>query len=325
MNIGLIGTGAYGLAMALMLYKNDNNIVMWTESLERYTKYKKDGRIKDVIAGVSAPKEIKLTTSYEEAVKDKDIVFIMSTAAYVGSICEEIKKYITKKTIVCIASKGIENKSCMFLSDIAHDKLRIKNLAIISGPSFAVDMANNNPVGLSIASHSKKAIKLIKKALVNDTLKLRETRDLIGVQICGSVKNVIAIAAGMLAGMNYPESTQSFLITEALNDIKSLIGALGGNPKTILSFAGVGDILLTCTSTKSRNFSFGYLIGSGCSKEEIAAYLENTTVEGYYTLKSIYKLVRKKKIKMPIIDLINKIILNNEDPQLLVKFLINKK
>ena len=129
----------------------------------------------------------------------------------------------------------------------------------------------------------------------------------------------------MLAGMNYPESTQSFLITESIHDIKSLITKLGGNPKTILSFAGIGDLLLTCTSTKSRNFSFGYLIGSGATKEEIDKYLSETTVEGYNTLKSIYKLIRNKKIKMPIIDLIYKIIMNNEPPQELVKFLINKK
>ena len=222
-------------------------------------------------------------------------------------------------------SKGIENTSCAFLSDIARDELKIRNIAIISGPSFAVDMAANNPVGLSIASHSKKAIKIIKSVLENDTLKLRDTSDLIGVQICGSIKNIIAVAAGMLEGMKYPESTQSFLITEALNDIKNLIEALGGNPKTINSFAGVGDLLLTCTSTKSRNFTFGKVIGAGATKEEIAKHLEENTVEGYYTLKSIYKLIKNKKIKMPIIDLIYKIVMNGEDPQLLITFLVNKK
>jgi glycerol-3-phosphate dehydrogenase (NAD(P)+) len=195
----------------------------------------------------------------------------------------------------------------------------------MSGPSFAIDMAKNNPVGLSLASHSKKAIKAIKDVLENDTLKLRETTDLIGVQICGSVKNIIAVAAGMLDGLGYPESTQSFLITEALNDIKNLIGALGGNPKTITSFAGVGDLLLTCTSTKSRNFTFGRVIGLGATKEEKESHLKQNTVEGYYTLKSIYKLIKNKKIKMPIIDLIYKIVMNDEDPKLLISFLVNKK
>ena len=323
--IALLGTGVYGLAMAMMANKNCPNITMWTEDNKKYEDYKKHGRITGLIPDLEVPENIKLTNSYEEALKDATIVFIMSTAQWVGSICRSIKPFINKKTIVCIASKGIENVSCQFLSDIAYQELNIKHIAIISGPSFAIDMANNNPVGLSIASHSKKAIKEIKKILVNDTLKLRETNDLIGVQICGSVKNIIAVAAGMLSGMEYPESTQSFLITESLHDIKALISALGGNPKTILSFAGVGDLLLTCTSTKSRNYSFGQLVGKGATKEEIESHLKVNTVEGYHTLKSIYKLIKKKKIKMPIIDLIYKIVINHEDPQLLVKFLVNKK
>ena len=323
--VSLIGTGVYGLAMAMMINKNIKDIIMWTEDPSKYEKYKKDGCIKDLIPDLEAPKNIKLTDSYEKAVKDRDIIFIMSTAQWVGAICRSIKPYITKKTIVCIASKGIENVSCQFLSDIASQELGIKNIAIISGPSFAIDMANNNPVGLSIASHSKRALKEIKNVVANDTLKLRESNDLIGVQICGSIKNVIALAAGMLSGMGYPESTQSFLITESLHDIKNLISALGGSPKTILSFAGVGDLLLTCTSTKSRNFSFGKMIGEGATKEQKEEHLSKVTVEGYHTLKSIYKLIKKKKIKMPIIDLIYKIVMNDEDPQLLVKFLINKK
>lgn len=325
MKIALIGTGAYGLALALELNKKNKNIIMWTESEVRYQKYLKDGCIKDIIPNIEVPKNIKLTTSYEKAVKNADVIFITSVAAFVGSICQAIKPYITKKTVICIASKGIENKSCAFLSDIAHNELKSKNIAIISGPSFAIDMATNNPIGLSIASYSKKAIKTVKNVLENDTLKLRGSNDLIGIQICGSVKNIIAVAAGMLAGMKYPESTQSFLITEALNDIKNLIAALGGNPKTINSFAGVGDLLLTCTSTKSRNYSFGYVIGSGATKEEIDNYLKENTVEGYYTLKSIYKLIKNKKIKMPIIDLIYKIIMNGDNPQLLISFLVNKK
>lgn len=326
MKIALIGTGVYGAAIAMALNKNNKNITMWTESDERYEKYIKDGNVlKDIIPGIELPKNIKLTISYEKAVKEADIVFITSTAAFVGNICDNINPYITKKTVVCIASKGIENTSCAFLSDIAYSKLKTKHIAIISGPSFAIDMASNNPVGLSLASHSKKATKLIKAALENDTLKLRPTTDLIGVQICGSVKNIIAVAAGMLDGMNYPESTQSFLITEALNDIKNLIAALGGNPKTITSFAGVGDLLLTCTSTKSRNYTFGRVIGLGATKEEKEKHLKENTVEGYYTLKSIYKLIKNKKIKMPIIDLIYKIIMNDEDPRLLISFLVNKK
>lgn len=324
MKISLIGTGAYGISIAMMLNKNNKDIIMLTESKEKLKQYEKDGYIKDIIPNITCPKNIKLTDSYEEAIKDRDIIFITSTAHYVGNMCDKIKPYLTKNQIICIASKGIENKSCEFLSNIANKKLNTKNISIISGGSFAIDMANNNPVALTIASHSKKSRKKVKKALQSDTVKLRESTDVIGVQICGSIKNVIALAAGMLDGMGYPESTQCFLITESIHDIKWLIGALGGKPKTILSYAGVGDLLLTCTSTKSRNFSFGRAVGSKINKQQKEEYLKTTTVEGYYTLQSIYKLVKKRKIKMPVINLIYNIIMKDQDPQLLVDFLINK-
>jgi len=325
MKIGLIGVGAYGIAMAMMANKKNKDIIMWTEDDNKYNQYLKDGCIKGILEGIDCPKNIKMTRSYEEACRDRDIIFIMSTAHFVGSICKEIKPYITKDQVICIASKGIENNSCEFLSNIAYEILETKNIAIISGGSFAIDMASNNPVALTIASKSRRARKIVKEAMNNDTLKLRESRDVIGVQICGSIKNVIALAAGMLDGMGYPESTQCFLITESIHDIKWLIGALGGKPKTILSYAGVGDLLLTCTSTKSRNFSFGRLIGQGITKEQKEEHLKNNTVEGYYTLKSIYKLVRKRKIKMPVVNLIYNIIMNDKDPHLLVDFLINKE
>lgn len=325
MKIGIIGTGAYSVAIASMLNKKNKDIVMWTESKDKYDKYLKDGCIKDVIENYTLPQNIKLTLDYKEASFDKDIIFIISSTAFVLDICKQINKYITKDTIVCIASKGIEAKSCDFLSDIAYLNLKTRKIAVISGPSFAIDMVNNNPVGLSIASKSKMTRKVIIDTLSNDTLKLRETSDLIGIQLCGSIKNVIALAAGILNGLGYPESTQCFLITESLHDIKALIKELGGSPKTILSFAGVGDLLLTCTSTKSRNFSYGVLLGSKSSKEVLNEYLSSTTVEGYNTLKSIYKLVKRESIKIPIIDLIYKIVMNGENPELLVKFLINKK
>lgn len=325
MKVSIIGTGSYGQALALMINKNIQDIVMWTENESKYNEYQKNKCITSLIPNITIPKNIKLTKDIEEVSRDKDVIIITTSAKYVGKICDEIKPFINKKTVICIASKGIENNTCRFLSDIAKEKLKNQNIAIISGPSFAIDMANNKPVGLSIASGSKKAIKIIKSVMVSDTVKLRETNDLIGIQICGSIKNVIAVGAGMLNGMNYPESTQSFLITESLHDIKELIKALGGNPKTILSYAGVGDLILTSTSFKSRNYQFGKLVGMSASKEEQEKYLKENTVEGYYTLHSVYKLIKKKKIKIPIIDVIYKIIVKNDNPEELVKLLINKK
>ena len=165
---------------------------------------------------------------------------------------------------------------------------------------------------------------LTREALQNNYIKLRDTTDIIGVEICGSIKNVIALAAGMLAGLNANESTKAMLLTEAVHDMENILDAFNCDKKTVKSFSGIGDLILTCTSTKSRNYSFGKLVGSNKSPKEIKEYLNNTTVEGYYTLESIYKLLKDKKVTIPIIDLIYEIIVNNKNPNLLLTFLVFK-
>ena len=187
-----------------------------------------------------------------------------------------------------------------------------------------IDIANKVPIGLSLGTKSKSTEKILKRSLENEYLKLRPTDDIIGIEICGSIKNVIAIAAGMLAGMGLPESTQAMFITESLHDIKELIKILGGDKKTILSFAGFGDLLLTCTSPKSRNFTFGKMIGEHKSSKEINEYIQNTTIEGLHTLESIHDLLNKKKAKIPVVDMIHDIIFGKIEPEVLKRFLITK-
>ena len=155
-------------------------------------------------------------------------------------------------------------------------------------------------------------------------MKLRETDDISGVETCGAIKNVIAIASGMLEGLGANDSSTAMLLTEAIHDMKKIIDAFDGNRKTVLSFAGFGDLLLTCTSTKSRNYTFGKLLGEKRSKEEIKEYLEHTTVEGFYTLESIYKLLKNKKVTVPIIDLIYDIAVDGENAEKLLTFLVEK-
>lgn len=322
-NIAIIGTGAYGLSIALNLLKNNKNIRMWVESQEKADFLNNNRKNSGILPNINIPKEIEFSNDYEYVLKNTKIVFIVVATKFVSTVTKEISKYDIKGKHFCILSKGIEQNTCEFVADVFKRNIKTKYLAVISGPSFAIDLANNDPIGLTIASKNKDTIKVIKKTLQSDTLKLRQSNDIIGIELCGSIKNVIAIAAGILDGLGYSESTRSFLITESLHDIKSLIFGLGGKKKTILSYAGVGDLLLTATSTKSRNYSYGLLIGKG-NKKEAENYIKSTTVEGYYTLKSIYTLIKRKKIKMPIIDLIYKIIINNENPNKLAEFLIKK-
>lgn len=321
--IAIIGTGAYGLSIALALLKKCDTVTMWVESEERANWLNNNRKNSGILPNIEIPEKVEFSNDYQYVIKDTNIVFIAVVAKFVNSVTKELSKYDLKNKHFCIMSKGIEQNTCEFVHDVFKRNIKTKNLCVISGPSFAIDIAHDEPIGLSIASKNKETIKVISKVLANDKIKLRPTNDLIGVELCGSIKNVIAIAAGILDGLGYSESTRSFLITESLHDIKSLIYGLGGNKKTILSFAGVGDLLLTATTKKSRNYSYGVLIGQK-KLSEAYDYVNNTTVEGYYTLKSIYTLVKRKKISMPIINLIYQIILNNKEPEKLAEFLIKK-
>lgn len=323
MKISILGTGAFGMALASIFYDNKCSIKMWTNSEEErdmLLKNRKSDKIDFVI-----PSDIVISTDMEEVMAGSDVIVLAVPAKFTDSTSKEVSKYFKSKQVICIASKGIEQNSCRFLYDIVRNNVGTSNIGVISGGTFAVDIVNKVPVGFSLATRSNFTKEVIMKAMANYYVKLRHTRDVIGTEICGSIKNVIAIASGMLDGMGYPISTSSMFITESLHDIKALIKALGGDKNTILSFAGFGDILLTCTSPKSRNYTLGKLIGEGKSKEEIDSYINSTTIEGLYTLYSIKRLLRNKKIKMPIINLIYDIIVNGKDVNELSKFLIEKE
>lgn len=325
MKVTILGAGAYGIALSLMFNENNCDITLWEKFEESASTLRKTRTNERVLPNIEIPQNIKISSDLKESIAESELIVMAVPAGFVDEVSKELANYIKKDQHLCIATKGIEQDTCLFINDVVEQYIKNKNIAVISGPSFAIDIANYAPIGLTLATKSKTTANLLHETLENNTLKLRDTNDLIGTEICGSIKNVIAIAAGIIDGMGLPESTQAMLITESLHDIKELIKALGGDGKTILSFAGFGDLLLTCTSTKSRNFTFGRMIGSGVKKDEIDIYMKNTTIEGLYTLKSIHKLIKNKKVDIPIIDLIHDIVFYDKDPNQIKEFLIKKK
>ena len=283
MKVGLFGCGAYGMALSSIMIENDCDITMWTKFEQEKKELEETRKNERLIPNFSISEKIKLTTSVEECIKDKDLLVIAIPAAFIDSLAVEMKPYI-KDNHILIATKGIE-----------------------------------------LATENEETEKLVKQALANSYIKLRATKDIIGTEICGSIKNVIALSAGMLEGLGANDSTTAMLLTEAIHDMREIIDAFHGDKKTVLSFAGFGDLLLTCTSVKSRNFRFGKLLGEKRSKEEIKEFLANTTVEGFYTLESIYKLLKDKKVSIPIIDLIYDIAVEGKNPETLLTFLVEKE
>ena len=324
MKIGIFGTGAYGMALASILSENKHDITMWTKFKEEKDLLIKDRGNQTLLPGFFLDNNIKITNNINECAKDKDLLVIAIPAAFVTDLCSELSYVVDKDVNICIASKGIEQNSGLFVHQIVGNYIDSENIAVISGPSFAVDVVTKKPIGLTLATTSINAKNVVNKAFRNDYVKLRHTNDIIGTEICGSIKNVIALASGILGGLNASDSTRAMFITESIHDIEEIIDAFDGDRRTVLSFAGFGDLLLTCTSTTSRNYSYGKLVGERKSKEELDNYVKNTTVEGYYTLESIYQLLNDKNVSIPIIDLIYNIIKNDKNPKELLTFLVTK-
>lgn len=324
MKVTILGAGAYALGLALRINKKAKNITIWSKVEEEISDLTKTKMNKKALPDAIMPNNFIYTTDLSLAIKKSDVIVIAVATKYLRNVCTELKQYITKNQHVVIASKGIEEKSCLFASKIVKECLDTKKLCTISGPSFAKDMAKDEAIGLSLAATNRVTAKKVNQVLVSDNLKIRNTNDFIGVELCGTMKNIIAIASGILDGLKVSESTKALFLTESLNDIRKLIKKFGGNEKTILSFAGFGDIILTCTSLTSRNYSFGKLIGENMPKTKINNYLKNNTVEGMYALESIYKLVKKKKIKYPFLELIYKVAFGQIKTKEIIIYLINK-
>lgn len=323
MRVTVLGAGAFGLALASIFKENNNDVTVWSRFEEEVASLREKST-NEKIKNIKLPSGIKYSTNLEEVVEKSELLVIAIPAQFVDNLVKQVKPLV-KKQYILIASKGIENDTFSFLEEVVRRGINTRKIAIISGPTFAIDVIKRYPVGFTLASRSWTTREIIKKTLVNSHVKVRPSRDVVGVEVCGAIKNVISIAAGMIEGMNYPESTKAMFITESLHDLKNLIKALGGNKKTILTFAGFGDLLMTATSTKSRNFTFGKMFGENKSKEEIYKYRKETTIEGLYTLESIYKLIKKKKVYMPIIDLIKNIVDGKEEAKALIDLLTSDR
>lgn len=321
MKITILGTGAYGLAMSAMFLENNCDITMWTKFLDEKKLIEENGCHINLLPNYKVSNKIKITTNIEEAVNDADIIVIAIPIKFVRDTILDFYKYYKEGQHICIASKGIEQTSYLFIYDMINEYIKTDNVCVASGGTFAEDMATLIPAGLTIASKSNETKKAIKKSLENRYLRLEFTDDIIGVEMYGAIKNVIAIGSGMIDGMGYPESTKSMYLTKSINALIEIVSFLGGNKDTIMTYAGIGDLLLTCNSDKSRNYTLGRMFGERKDTDIIEEYINSTTIEGLYTLKSIYDLINSKNGSFPIINVIYDIVYNHEDINKLNEYL----
>ena len=308
MNITILGSGAFGLALAKNFQINKNNITIWSKFKEEIEKLKEKHR------------EFKLTDNIKEALNNPDIIIIAIPIEFIHTTLTEIKNYY-QKGIILIASKGIETKNHKFAYQIIEQIFPNIPYGVLSGGTFAKDMMASSIMGITLSTSNQNVKKITKKALNNSNLKLELSEDIIGTSICGAVKNIIAIAFGILDGSDYPESTRFMFLTEAILEIKKIIHQLNGDENTILTYAGLDDIMMTSTSSKSRNYTYGYMIGQNKKREEIDTYKNKTTIEGLGTTKAIYYLLKEKNITSKLINTMYEILYKNKKKELLISYL----
>lgn len=308
MKIAVLGIGAYGIALANVFCENKNEVVMWSKLEAEVKEVLEKRENSKVLPGIKIPEEIKILSDLKEAIDNTDIIVIAVPTKFVREISKDVSIYLDEKQIICLVSKGIEEGTNKLMSEVAYEETKSENICMISGPSFAIELANNVETGFAVASKELKNAEIIKKCVENDKVIVETTEDIMGIQISASAKNVFAILMGMLEGMGKSDSTKAAILTCLVSDLKLIIKAFGGNEKTIFTYASIGDMLLTCMSNKSRNYRFGYNLGKGLSIEETFEAMQLTTIEGLYTLNSLINVLKEKNVEVKSINLLREII-----------------
>jgi len=320
-SFAVIGAGAWGTAIANTLARLDKGkVIIWAKEKEVVSQINKENKNDVFLKGINLEKNIYATENLSEALAN--YIFYVTPAQSFRSIISLQKHHINKNKII-ICSKGIEISSGHLLSEIINNELPNINYSILSGPSFAHEVAGDMPAALVLASNNIKNAIDLSNLISSKNFRLYPSDDVVGVQIGGAIKNVYAISSGIVKGLNYGENAGAALLTRAISEMVRISIALGGKKESIFGLSGVGDILLTCTSELSRNFTLGKAIGQSKDLRKIIN-TNNTIAEGYFTTKAIYNLVKSKNIDAPILNSIYDILYKDANPRDEAASLLNR-
>jgi glycerol-3-phosphate dehydrogenase (NAD(P)+) len=300
--IGVVGAGAWGTALAKLLADKGFVLDHWVFEPEVREQIEKDRENKVFLPDVKLPENMIPSNDLEVVVQEKDLVLVVVPSHCMRDVAGRMKKFIRPDTILVTASKGIENKTHMTMTQILAEKIDFlpkENLAVLSGPSFAKEVANKMPTVVAVASISRDVSEYVQKIFSCPTFRVYVNDDPIGTQIGGAMKNVVAIAAGICDGMKMGLNSRAALITRGLTEMNRLGTRLGADPLTLAGLAGVGDLLLTCTGELSRNYTVGRQIGEGKKLDEIISEMR-MVAEGVKTTRSVYNLSKKLGVDLPI-------------------------
>ncbi|MBR5712632.1 MAG: NAD(P)-dependent glycerol-3-phosphate dehydrogenase [Lachnospiraceae bacterium] len=309
--ISVLGAGTWGTALAIELAEKGQKVTLWSALEREIAALAEDREHIANLPGAKLPKSIRLTTDLEDACKQAEILVCAVASPYVRETAADMKQYCREGQIVVNVSKGIEEKTLMSMTQIIGEEIPFVRLAVLSGPSHAEEVSRGIPTAVVAGSSDPEVAEIVQDAFFADMFRVYTSDDMIGIELGGSLKNVIALAAGMVDGLQYGDNTKAALMTRGIAEISRLGVKMGGKETTFYGLSGIGDLIVTCTSNHSRNHNAGALIGQGKTLEETLAEV-GQVVEGVNCAKAALALGKKYKVSMPIVEEINDVLFRGE-------------
>lgn len=324
LNIAIIGDGGWGTTLAILLARKGYAVTLWS-AFDDYAREISTSRLNPkFLPGIIIPRQIEITSRLEQALSNKQVIVLAVPSQYTRGVVKKISGRYTGQPIFLSVTKGIEIKSSKRISQIVQDELGNVKLAVLSGPTIAMEVARGIPTAAVVASSSLKVRKAVQSVFSTNRFRVYTNPDVVGVELGGSLKNVIAIACGVSDGLGFGTNTKAAILTRGLAEISRLGKALGARANTFSGISGLGDLVTTCISQQSRNRSVGELIGKGKNLAEIIRHMQ-MVAEGVPTAKSAYHLSLKHKIDMPIVKEIYRLLYRHKSPLKAVNDLMNRK
>ena len=318
MKISVLGAGSWGTTLALVLLGNGHDVTLWCYTQDQVDLMREKRENPEFLPGVPLPPNLKFSGDIEASSEKRDMIVMAVPSQYLRSVIQKIAHLDLERTVICNVAKGIENATLMTMSEVLVDVLkheRKENLAILSGPSHAEEVSRQIPTAVVAASFKEKTSKIVQDAFTTNYFRVYVNDDIRGVELGGSLKNVIAVAAGISDGAGFGDNTKAAIMTRGIYEITRLGVKLGAQPRTFAGLSGMGDLIVTCMSHHSRNRYLGEQIGKGRKLKEV---LDEMTMvaEGVATARSVRDLEKKYDIDLPIMTEVHQVLFEDKDPQL---------
>ena len=309
--IGMIGAGSWGTALALLCDKNGHEVTIWSIMKDDVEMLRTKRQHETKLPGVILPEKIEITNDLKKAMTDKDVLVLAVPSAFTRSTARSMKAFLKPGQLIVNVAKGIEEHTMLTLSEIIEEELPEAEVAVMSGPSHAEEVGIGLPTNIVVSAQKKAVAEYLQEIFMSPVFRVYTNPDILGVELGGSLKNVIALAAGAADGLGYGDNTKAALITRGIAEITRLGVAMGAKVETFNGLTGIGDLIVTCASRHSRNRKAGYLIGQGYTMDEAMKEVK-MVVEGVYSAKAAMELAVKYEVEMPIVEQVNKVLFENK-------------